>query len=450
MKLPDINNILADQPEQHGGTSKEALQHKANLLEAQLKNFGIVANVVEMHVGAVITRYELKITAGTKVKQISALSDDLAMALMAKSVNILAPIPGKSTIGIDIPNENPKIIHIKTLLQSDCFKPNSNEINLVLGEAINGTNRVMDLTRAPHLLIAGRTGSGKSVCVNSFMASMLCSKSPEELKMILIDPKMVELFPYNDLPHLLTPVVTDPKVAVDTLKRLVSEMENRYKLLSGAKSRNIQNYNFKIRENVVEGDLMPFIVVVIDEFADLMITSKKEIEQHIVRIAQKARAIGIHLILTTQRPSIDVITGIIKANLPSRIGFHTSSQVDSKTIMDIGGCEKLLGNGDMFFCAVDSPVPERIHGTFISEEEVENITGAWKAQSIESEPMEEEKEEEIEDPNGKDIKLNDAVELVLENKRPSASFLQRRMGIDLNRAKNLIETMEQMGILEDL
>ncbi len=457
--VPQIGDIFEPVPIQEVGYTPEVLKDQARVLEEQLANFKVMGKVVGICSGPVITRYEVELAPGVKVSQISGLSDDLAMALRAKSIRILAPIPGKSAVGIEVPNEKSQIVFIKDVLESEDFKPEPDTIKLVLGKDIAGDPQVMDLTRAPHLLIAGQTGSGKSVGINSFMASILCSKSPEEVRLILVDPKVVELKPYDEIPHLLAPVVTQPEVAIQALKWATIEMDKRYNLLAMAGVRNIKGYNQKFRKGELEGRVgkknnkqLPYIVIVIDELADLMMVAGKEVETSIARIAQKARAVGLHLILATQRPSTNVITGTIKANLPTRVAFQVASQIDARTIMDKAGCEKLLGRGDMLFRSIDSPEPERIHGSFVSDEEAEIMAKACSGQfvnfpRITTFDLEEEGGLAEVDNRPRDAKFKDAAELVVSIRQASVSMLQRRMAIGYARAGRIMDQLERAGIV---
>jgi len=434
-KLPDYKTLLPDYPMQD--IDEAGVGHNANLLEAQLDNFGVKATVVDAHAGPVITQYELKLAKGVKAAEISNLSTDLAIALKAKSIRILTPIPGKGTIGIEIPNKQPHTVFIKDVLEHTDVS--DMKIPLVLGKSVSGGYKVMDLTKAPHLLIAGQTGSGKSVGVNVFINSILSYKKPDEVKMILIDPKMVELKPYENVPHVIGNIITEPKIAVDALKWTVGEMDRRYKLLSEFCVRNIDSYNEKYPK-------LPYIVVIIDELADLMMTTGKQVEEHIVRIAQKARAVGIHLILTTQRPDVKVITGLIKSNLPSRIGFKVASQIDAKIIMDGMGCEKLIGNGDMLFRMTGMNTPERIHGAFISDEETKALIGACVAQQAERIHIgwDTVKEPEPETDIRLHPKYDRAVQLVKEHERFSASFLQRWLDLNHNDSQRMIKIIKDL------
>jgi DNA segregation ATPase FtsK/SpoIIIE-like protein len=456
--IPDIHKVLEDSPEQTIDYSEDELTQQAQALEEQLANFKVMGKVVGICTGPVIIRYEVELAPGVKVSRIANLSDDLALALKAKSIRILAPIPGKSAVGIEVPNRKSQIVFIKDVLASKEFAAEEDTIKLVLGKDIAGEPSVMDLAKAPHLLIAGQTGSGKSVCINSFMASILLSKSPDEVRMILVDPKVVELKPYDSIPHLLAPVVTQPEIAVQALQWSTFEMDRRYNVLAQVGARNIKGYNQKFRNGDLEGKvaeednkLMPYIVIVIDELADLMMVAGKEVETNIARIAQKARAVGIHLILATQRPSTNVITGTIKANLPTRIAFQVASQIDARTIMDKAGAEKLLGRGDMLYRSIDSPEPERMHGSFVGDDQAEAMAKVCAEQfvnypHISSFDVTESVESEMED-IPRDAKFRDAAELVCSLRQASVSLLQRRMSIGYARAGRIVDQLERAGIV---
>lgn len=416
-------------------TTKKAIE-----LERTLKEFGIEAKVVGITRGPVITRYELQPAPGVKLNRIVNLSNNIALNLSANGVRIEAPIPGRSAVGIEIPNEEREIVTLGDIIQEAKL---DGELPIVLGKNISGDVVVADLAAMPHLLIAGATGSGKSVCVNSIIVSLLFQKEPDEVRFILIDPKMVELKVFNGIPHLLTEVVTDPRDVVKVLKWLLCEMENRYVKLDEIYARNIAGYNQK------SGEKMPYIVVIVDEFANLMAVSQKEVEEAVVRLAAMSRAVGIHLIMATQRPSVDVITGLIKANFPYRIAFQVASKTDSRTILDLSGAEKLLGKGDMLFAPAGSMNIQRIQGAFISEEEVFRVVEELKkrgspdyVEDIWSLGSDEDLDVDYEDPI-----FDQAVEIVLKTKRASASFLQRRLKIGYNRAARLIELMEEEGII---
>jgi len=439
---------------------KMEIMEKSRVLEGKLRDFSINGKLIQVHPGPVITMYEFEPSAGVKVNRIANLSDDLAMAMRATSIRIVAPIPGKAAVGIEIPNKSRRNIYLKEIINSPVFSGTNSKLTVALGKDISGNPIVSDLAKMPHLLVAGATGTGKSVTLNTLICSMLFNASPYELRMVMVDPKMLELGIYEGIPHLLAPVVTDPKKASSVLKWAVKEMEDRYKLLSDKKVRNIIQYNRYIlglspedRGNVKP---LPYIVMVIDEYADLMMTSSKDVENSIIRLAQMARAVGIHLIIATQRPSVDVITGLIKANFPSRISFRVSSKTDSRTILDSNGAEKLLGKGDMLFMPPSSSNLIRIHGAMVTENEViklvdflsEQKTDEFAANIMRDLPDESENSTvdssfgEEEDPF-----FNDAVELVRKTGQGSASMIQRRFRVGYNRAARLVELMEKRGIV---
>ena len=422
----------------------EKAENKSELLEKTLNNFGIKANVVNVTKGPTLTRYEVQPETGVKVSKIVNLSDDIALSLAAEDVRIEAPIPGKSALGIEVPQKGASLVRLKGVLNSDKFNSEEKEkLQIGLGKAIDGRPVVADLTEMPHLLVAGATGSGKSVCINSIITSLLYQHTPQDLKMLLIDPKKVELVNYKKLPHLFSPLVTDCKKAAGTLKLIVEEMEKRYDLFAETGTKGIDSYNKKA------DDKLPYIVVIIDELSDLMMVAANEVEDAICRLAQMSRAAGIHLVIATQRPSVDVITGLIKANIPSRIAFAVSSNTDSRTILDESGAEKLLGNGDMLFYPVDAKKPHRIQGSFISNDEVDRIVSYVNQQT---DPEFFVDEEEFDDINLEDLEeeedelLEDAIKLVVEY-RASISMLQRRLHIGHSRAARLIDKMEEMGIV---
>jgi len=414
---------------------------KARDLEKTLSEFGIEARVVNIIRGPVITRYELQPAPGVKLSRIVNLSDNIALSLSASGVRIEAPIPGQSAVGIEIPNIEREMVTLGDIIEK--ANGGSVELPLVLGKDISGRVVTADLAIMPHLLIAGATGSGKSVCVNSLIVSLLYKKSPSQVRFLMIDPKMVELKIYNGIPHLLTEVVTDPRAAGKALRWVLREMEHRYRLLDEAIVRDIKGYNQKSRNK------LPYIIIIVDEFANLMAISQKDVEDAVVRLAAMSRAVGIHLIMATQRPSVDVITGLIKANFPYRIAFQVASKTDSRTILDTVGAEKLLGRGDMLFSPAGAPAPIRIQGAYISEEEVIRIVEELKRKGPPEyiDDIIGDDSESNEDFDGEDPIFNDAVEIVLKTKRASASFLQRRLRIGYNRAARLIELMEEKGII---
>jgi DNA segregation ATPase FtsK/SpoIIIE, S-DNA-T family len=449
-KLPSIE--LLNEPIQNSQQKeKSKIQATVKKLERTFESFGVKAKVAKVHVGPSVTKYEVYPSAGVKVSKIVSLHDDLALALAAKDLRIEAPIPGKSAIGIEVPNQEVAMVSLKEVLEASNIKGNDSKLLFALGRNISGDAVFAELNKMPHLLIAGSTGSGKSVCVNGIITSILMRAKPHEVKMMMIDPKKVELNVYNGIPHLLTPVVTDPKKASRALKKVVDEMERRYDLFSDTGTRNIEGYNEYIRRWNNRKDekqpLLPYIVVLIDELADLMMVASSDVEDAITRLAQMARAAGIHLIIATQRPSVDVITGVIKANIPSRIAFSVSSSTDSRTILDMGGAEKLLGRGDMLFLPVGASKPTRIQGAFLSDEEVERIVNHCIEQqkvqyNEEMIPDDKEVFEEVEDEL-----FDDAVQLVIEMQSASVSMLQRRFRIGYTRAARLIDAMEERGIV---
>jgi S-DNA-T family DNA segregation ATPase FtsK/SpoIIIE len=484
-RLPELDAIFPTPPEQPLEFTEEELLEQKQLLEAQLNNFKVRGKVTGIHPGPVITRYEVELAPGEKVNRISGLSDDLALALRAKSIRILAPIPGKSLVGVEVPNRKAQIVYIKEILTSEKFRIEDDSLKVALGKTISGESYVADLTRAPHLLIAGQTGSGKSVCINSIMASLLASKSPKQLRMILIDPKVVELKPYENIPHLLGPVITKPEDAVQALKWATLKMDERYDKLAKSGVRNIKGFNEKVRAGLIRedhlyhqaeefgdgvvvrytddeaesdgaivpsGEEMPYVLIVIDELADLMMVAGKEVETNIARIAQKARAVGIHLILATQRPSTNVITGTIKANLPTRIAFQVASQIDARTILDRQGAEKLLGRGDMLFRPIESPEPERLHGCFIDDAQCESISDACSGQNVNFPKVrtfnvEEELAGGGSEDDERDEKFIDAAEMVVQLKQASVSLLQRRLGVGYAKAGRIVDQLERAGIV---
>ncbi|MCL1630829.1 DNA translocase FtsK [Sporolactobacillus sp. CPB3-1] len=422
-------------------------------LERTFESFGVRATVKEVHLGPAVTRYEIYPEAGVKVSRILSLSDDLALALAAKDIRIEAPIPGKSAVGIEVPNQEVAMVCLREVLESGNAKRASSKLTIGLGRDISGEPILADLNRMPHLLVAGATGSGKSVCINSIIITLLMRTKPSEVKLFMIDPKMVELNVYNGIPHLLTPVVTDPAKAALGLKNVLGEMERRYELFSESGTRNLESYNEAVRKFNREHDekqpLMPYIVVIIDELADLMMVASKDVEETVTRLAQMARAAGIHLIIATQRPSVDIITGVIKANIPSRIAFSVSSMMDSRTILDSGGAEKLLGKGDMLFLPIGASKPVRIQGAFLSDEEVEavvnHVIGQQKA-NYQKDMMPSEQSEKTEEKVDDEL-FDDAVQLVVDMQTASVSMLQRRFRIGYTRAARLIDAMEERHIV---
>jgi DNA segregation ATPase FtsK/SpoIIIE-like protein len=429
---------------------KNEIKKNSVLLKNTLAEFGIESDVVNVNRGPVITLYEMQIAPGIKVNRIVGLADDIAMALAAQRVRIVAPIPGKSAIGVEIPNRYRETVTLGDIIKSDEYQNYNGSLSVALGKDILGNPVMLDLKRLPHLLIAGTTGSGKSVCVNSIIMSLLYNYEPNYLRFIMIDPKMVELQFYNGLPHLLTPVIVDPQVAPMVLKWTMHEMERRYFLLAEQNTRDIERYNEKIEKKRNGVEKLPYIVAIIDEMADLMMSSK-EVEGYITRIAQKSRAVGIHLVVATQRPSVDIITGLIKANFPARIAFQVAQKTDSRTIIDQNGAEKLLGRGDMLYQSPISSFPMRIQGGFISEDEIERIVnhlcrmGKPSYIDIEENLLDEEESRELD--NAGDELFHEALKIVEETKKASASYLQRRLSIGYNRAARIIEQMEDMGYI---
>lgn len=428
---------------------KDWMYQQTKRLDETLKNFNVKARVVHATQGPSVTRFEISPEPGVKVNKITNLSDDLKLSLAAKDIRMEAPIPGKHTIGIEVPNHKRRPVFISEIINSQAFKQNTSPLTVVLGLDISGNPIVTDLKSMPHGLIAGATGSGKSVCINSMIISLLYKASPEELKLMLIDPKMVELAPYNDIPHLVSPVITDVKAATASLKWAVEEMERRYELFAKSGTRDIQKYNELVKRHH-SGQHLPYIVIIIDELADLMMVAPGDVEEAICRIAQKARACGIHLILATQRPSVDVITGLIKANVPTRIAFSVSSQVDSRTIIDVGGAEKLLGKGDMLFLGNGVSKVQRLQGTFVTDEEIDAVVNHVRQQGKPNYLFKQEELLKKADYLEEDDDLfYEACEFVVSQKMASTSSLQRRFRIGYNRAARLIEMMEMQGIISE-
>ncbi|MED3570764.1 DNA translocase FtsK [Cytobacillus praedii] len=430
--------------------SSEWIQEQEQLLNSTLKNFNVHAKVVNITQGPSVTRYEVQPEPGVKVNKITNLSDDIKLSLAARDIRIEAPIPGKHTIGIEVPNKKSRPVYISEIINSPEFRDSASPLTAVLGLDIAGNPIVTDLRKMPHGLIAGATGSGKSVCINSILVSLLYKATPDELKLILIDPKMVELAPYNRIPHLVSPVITDVKAATAALKWAVEEMERRYELFAHAGVRDINRFNELAMEHKRYADKLPFMVIIIDELADLMMMSPADVEEAICRIAQKARACGIHLIIATQRPSVDVITGLIKANVPTRIAFSVSSQIDSRTIIDISGAEKLLGRGDMLFLENGSSKPVRLQGTFVSDNEIDDVVAHVRKEREPEYLFEQEellkKAQVIEE---EDELFYEACEFVVDQGSASTSSLQRRFKIGYNRAARLIDMMEQQGMISE-
>lgn len=455
-KLPSLQLFAPDKPKDQS-KEKKIVRENIKILEATFASFGIKVTVERAEIGPSVTKYEVKPAVGVRVNRISNLSDDLALALAAKDVRIEAPIPGKSLIGIEVPNSDIATVSFRELWEQSQTKA-ENFLEIPLGKAVNGTARAFDLSKMPHLLVAGSTGSGKSVAVNGIIASILMKARPDQVKFMMVDPKMVELSVYNDIPHLLIPVVTNPRKASKALQKVVDEMENRYELFAKVGVRNIAGFNAKVEEFNSQSKYkqipLPFIVVIVDELADLMMVASKEVEDAIIRLGQKARAAGIHMILATQRPSVDVISGLIKANVPSRVAFAVSSGTDSRTILDENGAEKLLGRGDMLFKPINENHPVRLQGSFISDDDVERIVNFIKTQadadydeSFDPGEVSENEGEFSDGDAGGDPLFEEAKSLVIETQKASASMIQRRLSVGFNRATRLMEELEMAGVI---
>ena len=470
-KLPD-SSIFTSPPKGGRKYDRDSLLMNSKILEKKLADFGVTGRVVRVHPGPVITMYEYEPAAGIKVNKIVGLTDDLTMALRAMSIRIIAPLPGKSVVGIEVPNPEREIVYLREMLESESFRKGKGVLSVAMGKDIFGNSVTSDLAKMPHLLVAGSTGTGKSVFLNSFLCSLLCRATPDELKLLLVDPKMLELSIYDGIPHLIADVVTSPKRAAAALQGVVRKMEERYQMMSATGVRNIDQFNEKARKKLVEGEesfrlkqkpgqtegeeiewqVLPYIVVVIDELADLMMSSAKEVEESLQRLAQMARASGIHLVLATQRPSVDVLTGVIKANFPARVSFQVSSGIDSRTILDQKGADDLLGMGDMLFLPPGTALLQRIHGPFVNEDEVHDLVAFLKEQgrpvfdedlvraAVEAEKNENRGEDE-------DEMFDQAVEIVATTRNASISYVQRRLKIGYNRAARIIEQMELDGMI---
>ncbi|MDQ8039895.1 MAG: DNA translocase FtsK, partial [Rickettsiella sp.] len=473
--LPSLSLLDAPEAPSKKGYSHEELERLSRDVELRLKDFGIQVHVVAVHPGPVVTRFEMQPAAGIKVSRITGLAKDLARSLSVVSVRIVEVIPGKSVVGLEVPNKYREIVRLSEILSSNSYQEARSPLSLALGKDIAGHPVIVDLGKMPHLLVAGTTGSGKSVGLNAMLLSILYKATPQEIRLIMIDPKMLELAIYEGIPHLLAPVVTDMKEAANALRWCVAEMERRYKLMANLGVRNLAGYNEKVQEAQLKGrplsdpfwateqggqaellSQFPYIIVLIDEFADMMMVVGKKVEELIARIAQKARAAGIHLILATQRPSVDVITGLIKANIPTRIAFQVSSKIDSRTILDQQGADQLLGHGDMLYLAPGTGVPIRVHGAFVADQEVHHVVNALKQSGapehmldLTQTSLETSDPTESGDNNSgeKDVLYDQAVQIVLETRRASISSIQRRLKIGYNRAARLMEDMEKAGLV---
>ena len=456
-EFPPIQ-LLSEPDKKPNKASKKAVADTATRLQKTLYSFGVSAKVENVSVGPAITRYELRPAEGVRVSKIANLADDIALSLAAETIRIEAPIPGKQAVGIEVPNAENEVVHFREIVDTDSFRNHKSKLAFAVGKDVGGQEVVADISKMPHVMIAGATGSGKSVCINTLIASIIYKAKPSEVKLVMIDPKVVELSVYNGIPHLLIPVVTDPKKAAGALAWAVQEMENRYAMFASKGVRDLKGYNESI-ENEGGAGKLPHIVIIIDELADLMMVAKNDVEDAICRLAQKARAAGMHLVIATQRPSVDVITGLIKANIPSRIAFAVSSQVDSRTILDMAGAEKLLGKGDMLFYPAGAPKPTRVQGAFISDKEVEKIVDFIKDNSsatynydiikqIENAgSTDKELAQQQDDDDNTDPFLMDAIDVVVETGQASTSFIQRRFKVGYARAGRIIDQMEERGII---
>lgn len=463
-RLPKLDEVLDPLKKNKRTNSDEFIKQTSIALQNVLADFGITGKVVAVHEGPTVTQFEVAVKNGTKVSKITGLSKEIALSLAAKDVRIEAPIPGKTTVGVEIPNKITVGVQVREVIQDKKKEMMSMKLPVSLGKDINGNNCIADLSKTPHLLVAGSTGSGKSVCINSFINSLLITKRPDEVKLVLVDPKKVELSNYNGVPHLLCPVVTDPKKASIALQNIVKEMEKRYDMFADEKVKNIVGYNEKMSAMMKKNPedktihLMSYIVVIIDELADLMLVASKEVEDSIMRITQMARAAGIHLIVATQRPSTDVITGVVKANIPSRIAFAVASQIDSRTILDMGGAEKLLGKGDMLYKPMGENTPLRIQGNFISDDEIERVIAYTSKEQVasydESITQMNQNTESIStagvggrDTSEDDPLYNEIVDFAIETGKVSASLLQRRFRLGYNRAARIVDLLEERGVI---
>ena len=463
-RLPRLDEVLDPLKKNKRSNSDEFIKQTSIALQNVLADFGITGKVVAVHEGPTVTQFEVAVKNGTKVSKITGLSKEIALSLAARDVRIEAPIPGKTTVGVEIPNKVTVGVQVREIIQEKQKEMMSMKLPVSLGKDINGNNCIADLAKTPHLLVAGSTGSGKSVCINSFINSLLITKRPDEVKLVLVDPKKVELSNYNGVPHLLCPVVTDPKKASIALQNIVKEMEKRYDMFADEKVKNIVGYNEKMSALMKKNPedktlhLMSYIVVIIDELADLMLVASKEVEDSIMRITQMARAAGIHLIVATQRPSTDVITGVVKANIPSRIAFAVASQIDSRTILDMGGAEKLLGKGDMLYKPMGENTPLRIQGNFISDEEIERVIAYTSKEQVasydESITQMSQNQESIStagvggrDTSEDDPLYNEIVDFAIETGKVSASLLQRRFRLGYNRAARIVDLLEERGVI---